>query len=112
MQNLEKSTTKMKITGTKVLSVGGDGGAVEEMMEIWPKLARSHQIRRDLARSGEISLDPVRSHLRLASRTLTSTLSSPLLLHMLASSVHLSTPTTSSAKTQNQKNSINTKSEG
>ena len=52
MQNLEKSTTKMKITETKVRSVGGDGGAMEEMMEIWPKpdeisldLVSSHQIR-------------------------------------------------------------------
>ena len=48
MQNLEKSTTKMKITETKVRSVGGDGGAVEEMMEIWPK-------------PGEISPDRARS---------------------------------------------------
>jgi hypothetical protein len=48
MQNLEKSTTKMKITETKVRSVGGAGGAVEEMMEIWPK-------------SGKISPDPARS---------------------------------------------------
>jgi hypothetical protein len=37
MQNLEKSITKMKITETKVRSTGGDDGAVEEMMEIWPK---------------------------------------------------------------------------
>jgi hypothetical protein len=37
MQNLEKSTTKMKITETKVRSVGGAGGVVEEMREIWPK---------------------------------------------------------------------------
>ena len=49
MQNLEKSTTKMKITETKVRSVGGDGGAVEEMMEIWPK-------------PSEISPNPVSSH--------------------------------------------------
>ena len=49
MQNLEKSRTKIKITKTKVQSVGGDGGTVKEMMEIWPK-------------PGEISPDPMRSH--------------------------------------------------
>ena len=48
MQNLEKSTRKIKIIEIKVRLVGGDGGAVEEMMEIWPK-------------PGEISPDRARS---------------------------------------------------
>jgi hypothetical protein len=78
MQNLKKSTTKMKITETKVRSVGGDGGAVEEMMKIWPKPgeispdpARSHQIRRDL-----IKFDNQTPRM-LTSQTPTSTPSSP-----------------------------------
>ncbi len=113
MQNLEKSRTKIKITKTKVRSVGGDGGAVEEMMEIWPKPGeispdpmRSHQIRWVLIRSDN------QTHCMLASRTSTSTPSSPPSPHALSSSIHLSTPTASSTKTQNQKNTINTKSEG
>ena len=89
MQNLEKSTTKMKITGTKVLSVGGDGGAVEEMMEIWPK-------------PGEISPDPTKSS------EISSNLATKLLVcspHERQPPHHLLHALASSAKTQNQKKS-------
>ena len=84
MQNLEKSTTKMKITETKVRSIGGYGGTVEEMMEIWPK-------------PDEISLDPARSH-----QIWQPTVCSP---HEHQPPHHLLHTLASSAKAQNQKKS-------
>jgi hypothetical protein len=88
MQNLEKSTIKMKITETKVRSVGGAGGTVEEMKEIWPK-------------PDEISPDPARDLIKSGNQTphmLASRTPPPHhLLHALASSAK--------TKTQNQKKS-------
>ena len=40
-----------------------EGGAVVELARSGQNPVRSHQIRRDLARSDKISPDPVRSHL-------------------------------------------------
>jgi hypothetical protein len=62
----KKSTkhNKKKSANTPILDRIGEGeaDAVAESVRSGPNPTRSHQIRRDLARFGEISPDPVRSH--------------------------------------------------
>jgi hypothetical protein len=60
----QQNTTKKKSANTPILDRIGEGeaDAVAESVRSGPNPTRSHQIRRDLARFGEISPDPVRSH--------------------------------------------------